>query len=388
MLSRLSGDHSPAAGARRRAPRARLRLLRARRSAPTASAWRWPTGRRRWFAPTSTTSLSLCTFTCAAVPCSTPSTGRLEGCVNLTTWSAVVERPAARAGALGGEQHRRPDAGPIQRPAVPARPRAARCSASRSRASSRAPAACTTFREPWNDAVGLAERAMAEGSVVAAVGEPGSGRSTLLAQAARHTYPRDRILSASAPDASDVQTWLGLWAPEFGKAHTAVIVRDVDLLPALGRRPASRSRRAFAASDVAGAVRRHRRTFRGRSPRRWQGWSTPSSSAAAARPARRRAAAGRPRRPAGQGPRRRLQPRRVARPAELRLARQRRRTRTGRPHAASRTDIIDVGGLPPEVLAGPSRHLSRIEAFERGEIVRVLTSTEGPTMAEARDNSA
>ncbi len=50
--------------------------------------------------------------------------------------------------------------------------------------------------------------------------------------------------------------------------------------------------------------------------------------------------------------------------------------------AASRTDVIDVANLPSEVLAGNSRHLSRIEAFECGEIVRVL-GTGNPTMAEA-----
>ena len=38
--------------------------------------------------------------------------------------------------------------------------------------------------------------------------------------------------------------------------------------------------------------------------------------------------------------------------------------------------------LPPRVLAGTTRHLSRIEAFERGEIIRVL-STDGLTMADA-----
>ena len=52
-------------------------------------------------------------------------------------------------------------------------------------------------------------------------------------------------------------------------------------------------------------------------------------------------------------------------------------------HAAGRTDVIDVGSLPPEVLAGSSRHLSRIEAFERGEIIRVLSARGAPTMAEA-----
>jgi transcriptional regulator of acetoin/glycerol metabolism len=52
-------------------------------------------------------------------------------------------------------------------------------------------------------------------------------------------------------------------------------------------------------------------------------------------------------------------------------------------HAANRTDVIDVGSLPPEVLAGTSRHLSRIETFERGEIIRVLSAGGSATMADA-----
>jgi transcriptional regulator of acetoin/glycerol metabolism len=51
-------------------------------------------------------------------------------------------------------------------------------------------------------------------------------------------------------------------------------------------------------------------------------------------------------------------------------------------HAAGRADVIDLADLPPQVLAGETRHLSRIEAFERGEITRVL-DLEGLTMAEA-----
>ena len=48
----------------------------------------------------------------------------------------------------------------------------------------------------------------------------------------------------------------------------------------------------------------------------------------------------------------------------------------------SRADTVDVAILPAEVLAGGTRHLSRIEAFERGEIVRVL-SMHGIKMADA-----
>ncbi len=33
--------------------------------------------------------------------------------------------------------------------------------------------------------------------------------------------------------------------------------------------------------------------------------------------------------------------------------------------AAGRADVVDIGQLPPQVLAGNTRHLSRIEAFER-----------------------
>ncbi|MCW2691134.1 MAG: Fis family transcriptional regulator [Mycobacterium sp.] len=51
-------------------------------------------------------------------------------------------------------------------------------------------------------------------------------------------------------------------------------------------------------------------------------------------------------------------------------------------YAANRTDIVDVANLPPEVLSDNTRHLSRIEAFERREIVRVL-ATGNRTMQEA-----
>jgi transcriptional regulator of acetoin/glycerol metabolism len=50
--------------------------------------------------------------------------------------------------------------------------------------------------------------------------------------------------------------------------------------------------------------------------------------------------------------------------------------------AVSRADTVDVAVLPTEVLAGGTRNLSRIGAFERGEIVRVL-SGEGLTMSDA-----
>ena len=50
--------------------------------------------------------------------------------------------------------------------------------------------------------------------------------------------------------------------------------------------------------------------------------------------------------------------------------------------AAGRTDVIDVQHLPAEVLSEPGRRLSRIESFERDEILRVV-SRPGTTMQDA-----
>lgn len=52
--------------------------------------------------------------------------------------------------------------------------------------------------------------------------------------------------------------------------------------------------------------------------------------------------------------------------------------------AVSRADVVDVRHLPADVLSGTSRRLSRIEAFERDEIVRVL-SRPGISAQEAAD---
>ena len=51
-------------------------------------------------------------------------------------------------------------------------------------------------------------------------------------------------------------------------------------------------------------------------------------------------------------------------------------------HAATRADVVDVRHLPAEVLSGSHRRLTRIEAFERDEIVRCL-SVPGATVTSA-----
>lgn len=326
-------------------------------------------------------AMSLCTFTCAAVPVLDATTGRLEGCVNLTTWSqssselllALARSAASNTAALmlarsNGRRPRQTPRGQVFRVEMP---RLEPGSGS-----------LHDLSESWNAAVATAQRAMAAGSVVAAIGEPGAGRATLLAQAARHTYPRDRILSASAPGASDVQTWLGLWTPELGKEHTAVIVRDVDLLPTwvadqlrdLVVRSSRDARVPFAVTaerfeDIPSALAGLVDTVVEVPPLRDRPEDVLPLAAHVAKRARGRDV--------------------VVSPAAARALQshgwpgnvdQLARVVT---HAANRNDVVDVGSLPPEVLAGPSRNLSRIEAFERAEIVRVLSARGAPTMAEA-----
>jgi transcriptional regulator of acetoin/glycerol metabolism len=325
-------------------------------------------------------ALSLCSFTCAAVPVLDPASGRLEGSVNLTTWSgssselllALARSAASNTAALmlarsSGRSPRQVPRGQVFRVEVPRLE----------------PGSGTlhSLSDAWNDAVAQAERGMRAGGVVAAVGEQGAGRATALAQAARHTYPRDRILSASAPAPTDVQTWLGLWTPELGKSHTAVIVRDVDLLPPwVAERLRDLVLRSGGAASVPFAITAERLE------------DIPAALASLVDTV-------------VPVPALRDRPDDVLPLANHVATRARGRELTFTPsaaralngydwpgnvseltrvvgRAAGRTDVIDVASLPPEVLAGNTRHLSRIEAFERGEIVRVL-GTDGLTMAEA-----
>jgi sigma-54 dependent transcriptional regulator, acetoin dehydrogenase operon transcriptional activator AcoR len=222
---------------------------------------------------------------------------------------------------------------------------------------------------------------MAADSIVAAVGEAGSGRATLLAQAARHTYPRDRILSASAPDPSDIQTWLGLWTPELGKAHTAVIVRDVDMLPTwVAERLRGLVVRGSESTAVPFAVTAER--FED-IPAALAGLVDKVVSVPPLRD-----------RPDDVVPlARHVATRARGREVDIIPAAARALRGYDWPgnvdelsrvvsHAAVHADVIDINQLPPQILAGTTRHLSRIEAFERGEIVRVCND-DGLTMAEA-----
>ena len=328
-------------------------------------------------------ALSLCTYTCAAAPVLDPLTGRLEGAVNLTTWSrssselllALAQSAAGSTASLmlartQGHRPRTAPRGEVFRVEVP-----------------RLEPGAGTLHDlspAWTDAVARVQAALGEGRVVASVGEPGCGRATVLAQSHRHLQPRDRILAARAPAPQDAEAWLSLWTPELSKGHTAVVVRDVDALPAWaaerlrdlviaarstpGGAPISMTAERFAdipaalgglvetvvqvpalrdrLADVVPIAHQIARRVRGRD--------------VAITPAAERALHDH------------------AWPGNVEEL-----VETIR-DAASRTDVIDVRHLPAAVLSGSTRRLSRIEAFERDEIIRVLTQS-GTSMKEAAE---
>lgn len=329
-------------------------------------------------------SLSLCTYTCAAVPVLDPLSGRLEGCVNLTTWStqsselllALAQSAASTTSALmlarsRGQHARPPQRGEVFRVETP-RP---------------APGsgALVSLGPAWTDAVGQAAAAMSEGRVVAAVGEDGAGRATLLAQAMRQAFPRERILAARPPAPQDSEAWIGLWTPELGKPDTGILVRDVDALPAWvaehvrdlvlrARVRATASERVPFALTASGfdtvppALAPLVETVVSVPPLRERtGDVLPLAHHVAHRVRGRDVTIT----PAAATALRGCGWRGNVRQLAEEVAR-----------AASLTDTIDLRHLSAEVLSGSTRRLTRIEAFERDEIVRVLTRP-GVSMQEA-----
>jgi transcriptional regulator of acetoin/glycerol metabolism len=333
-------------------------------------------------------SVSLCGYTCAAVPVLDPLTGRLEGAVNLTTWSrsssdlllALAQSAAGNTAALMLAR----TSGRTPRP----QPRGEVFRVETAQLDS-GNGSLTSLSSAWTDALDAAAEVLRTGRVLAAIGEPGSGRATLAAQAQRRVHPRDRILCARSPAPQDVEAWLSLWTPELGKQQTGVVVCDVETLPQSG---AQRLR------DIIDHERRQRGTAAG-----------PMSLAVTAQdfgdlppalaalvdavvpvPALRD-------RPDDVLPLAQHAARR-ARGRDLVLTRDAERAlrSCGWPGnvdqlvhvvgtAARRTDTIDVHHLPPEVFSGPGHRLTRIETLEREEIVRALTRP-GATVQDAADH--
>jgi hypothetical protein len=237
----------------------------------------------------------------------------------------------------------------------------------------------------WTDTMAHAATMVRDGRVVAAVGEDGAGRATLLAQAMRRAFPRERILAASPPAPQDSEAWIGLWTPELGKPDTGILVRDVDLLP------------AWVAEHVRDLVLQARvRAPEGqRVPFCITAGSfdtippalTPLVDAVVAVPPLRERIGDVV--PLAHHVAHRVRGRDVTiTPAAETALRgcgwpgNVRQLTLEVAHAARLTDTIDVRHLSADVLSGSSRRLSRIESFERDEIVRVL-SKPGISMQEA-----
>lgn len=332
-------------------------------------------------------SASLCTYTCAAVPVLDPVSGRLEGSVNITTWArssadlllALAQSAASNTAALMLAR----SAGQRARPQ-------ARGGVFRVKTARLEPSAGTleTSSTSWSEALDAATRALAEGRVVAATGEPGAGRSSLLGQALRRARPGFRILSAAAPAPEDVGAWLSLWTPELAKPHTAVIVENVDELPSWA---------AQELHDRAAAVVRTLPVEHGSPPALT--WAITASRLDEVPPP----LVGLVETVVPVAPlRERLEDvlplaRLAAYQTRLRevgftAAAERTLTSYGWPSnvdelfmvvhdAATRTELVDVRHLPPWLVSS-GRRLTRIESLERDEISRVI-GLPGMTMKQA-----
>ena len=337
-------------------------------------------------------SASLRTYTCAAAPVLDPVTGCLEGSVNITTWSktspgllvALAQSAAANTSTLMSSRSRTR----VQ----PARAQGGVFRVQRPRLE---PAAGTmrAMSASWLAALTEATDALARGTVVAAVGEHGSGRATLLGQALRQARPTSRILSASVPTPNLVEEWLALWTPELSKPDTAIIIENADFLP------------AWAAHELAGQVANLRRAaartrpdapatapvllwaFTAENLENIPAELTRLAAHVVAVPALRD-------RPADVMPLARYAARQTRmRDLDFTAAAERALTGYDWPgnideltqviHAAALvTDSIDTRHLPPGLLSTPAGRLTRMEAFERDEICRVLARP-GTTVAEA-----
>lgn len=337
-------------------------------------------------------SASLRTYTCAAAPVLDPVTGRLEGSVNITTWSktspglllALAQSAAANTSTLmSNRSHHH-----VQ----PAKPQGGVFRVQRPRLE---PAAGTirAMSAPWLTALEDATAAVGRGEVVAALGERGSGRATLLGQALRQARPASRILCASVPAPEMVEEWLALWTPELSKPDTAIILENADFLP------------AWAAHELAGQLRNILRASApassgtsGTAPALLWAFTaadlnnvppelTHFAAHVAFIPALRD-------RPADIMPLARYAARQTRlRDLDFTAAAERTLISYEWPgnvdelvdavHAAALiTETIDARHLPPELLGNHARRLTRMEAFERDEIVRVLARP-GTSVADA-----
>lgn len=322
-------------------------------------------------------SADLCGYTCAAVPVLDPLSGDLEGSVNITTWSqqrsdlllALAQSAATSTSALmlarsGGHRPRPQPLGEVYRVET-------------GRTTGTGPT-LLDLSSAWTSALEKTATALRSGRTVALVGEKGSGRATLGAQAHRRAFPRARILQAGTPAPADTEAWLDLWAPELAKPDTSAVVLGVDALPLWAAERVAAvgggGRMSVTASDattlpapvasrvdvvVAVPALRERREdvvpLAEHLARRFRGRSVGFTVAA------RRALTDAP----WTG--------NVDQLAEVVR------------DAVSRSDVVDVQHLPAEVLSHATHRLTAIETLEREAIARALTRPGTTVEAAARE---
>jgi transcriptional regulator of acetoin/glycerol metabolism len=324
---------------------------------------------------------SLRTYTCAAVPVLDPRTGRLEGSVNITTWSrsspglllALAQSAASNTSALMLARS--------QGRTAKAEPRGGVFRVQRGRLD---PGSGTlrAMSPLWTGALTHAAEALAAGRVPAAVGEAGTGRATLLGQALRQAHPASRILCAAAPAPEDVEAWLSLWTPELSKPDTAVIVENVDSLPAWAAQELrAHADRALQNRPVSAADRNWPLLAWAVTAERFDAIPQPLAAlieTVVPVPALRERSDDILPLASYAARQTRLRDVGITTAAGHVL------TRHSWPgnidelfnviHAAAlSTDTIDVRHLPPSIVGRPNQHLTRIEAVERDEIVRFLS---------------
>lgn len=322
-------------------------------------------------------SADLFGYTCAAVPVLDPVSGDLEGTVNITTWSrqgsdlllALAQSAATSTSALmlaraGGHRPRPQPLGEIYRVET-----------------GRTTGTGPTLQElsaPWRQALDDAARSVADGRVVALLGEAGSGRATLGAQAHRRVFPRSRILQAGTPAPADTRAWLDLWAPELAKPDTSAVVLDVGGLP------------LWAAEEVVAVASTRRVSVTARDLDDLPGPLAARVDAVVAVPPLRE------RRddvvPLAEHLARRFRGRDVGFTAAARRALTDAawegnvdRLADVVREAVARADVVDVQHLPADVLSHASHRLTAIEALEREAIARALTRPGTTVEAAARE---
>ncbi|UIJ35416.1 helix-turn-helix domain-containing protein [Allobranchiibius sp. GilTou73] len=317
-------------------------------------------------------------YTCAAAPVMDPGDGRLLGCINLTTWSqtsshlllALAQSASANTTSLMQVRsvglHEQPaPRGEVFHVLTGERPLGAEDP-------------CVSIG--WSAARAETIAALATGGLVAVVGESGSGRTTLAMLGRRAGNRRGRVLVARAPRPSDVSGWMALWSPELRADDIGVVVSAADTLPSWAaaqlvadaggrdRRPHPLTVTARSYETIPSPLREAVHTVVEAPPLRHRADDVAPLAAFFARQLRHRDVGFTPRAMRALGAA--SWPGNVA---EL---------RTVVRDAAARSDLVDVRHLPAGVVSGGDHVLTRIEAFERDEIVRCLAAP-GATVAHA-----